>query len=186
MLEWVKRRAKTRKYGRMVLITSVVFDADVFNELCKYITRDDGQRSDIINKALRDSLATPGWIESAREDQLKPKSIAFKPTQPPSSNSRIHARGGIEGPKTKRSPRSRPPKSKTCVSACTDGLCFFVGTAITITLMDDDRLLVQIMGTPTIPGARQVSSRTSGSGANHSTATNNRQRYTLTSVHAIG
>jgi hypothetical protein len=118
MLEWVKRRAKTRKDGRMVLITSVVFDADVFNELCKYITRDDGQRSDIINKALRDSLATPGWIESARADPFEPRAIAFTRTpKPPSSNSRIHARGGIEGPKTKRSPASRPPKSKAARSS---------------------------------------------------------------------
>jgi hypothetical protein len=81
-----RHKAKTPKDGRVVLITSVVFDADVFNESCKYITRDDGQRSDVINKAVRDSLATPGWIESAHADPFEPRAIAFTRTpKPPSS-----------------------------------------------------------------------------------------------------
>lgn len=109
MLAWIKRRAKMRKDGRLVLVTSVVFDASVFSELCMHVTRDDGQRSDIVNKAMRDALATPGWIESAIAGSSELFPIAFeRAKKPPSSDSRIHARGGVEGPATKRSPTSRP------------------------------------------------------------------------------
>lgn len=117
MKPWLKRRAKTRKNGRTVVVTSVVFDTQVFETLCNYVDLDKAQRSEIVNKAVRDALATPGWLESAFAGSSEPYPITFECTpKPPSSNSRIHARGGVEGPATRRSSASRPP-SKPAASS---------------------------------------------------------------------
>jgi hypothetical protein len=113
MKPWLERRAKTRKNGRTVVVTSVVFDTEVFEELCHYVDQDKSQRSEIVNKAVRDALATPGWIASAvaRPAESRPVMIG-RSKQPPSSNSRIHARGGINGPTTKKSPSPKSVLSK--------------------------------------------------------------------------
>jgi len=59
---WVKKRAKQRKDGRLVLVTTVVFDAQVFDDLYGRVAV-DGQRSAVISEALRYALGVPGWLE---------------------------------------------------------------------------------------------------------------------------
>lgn len=109
MQAWIRRRSKVRKDGRMVFITSVVFDAHVFDKLCNYVDQDNGQRSAIVNEAVRYALATPGWIEKAIERLSGEEVIAVdSPRQVPSSNSRLHAKNAVDGPATRRSSPARP------------------------------------------------------------------------------
>lgn len=115
MQAWIRNRAKTRKDGRTVFVSSVSFDLEVFDELSKCVHR-ERQRSAIINEAIRYCLAIPGWRDAILR-RLAGEKLAPMSARPPSSNSRIHARGGVEGPKTKRSPGSRPPKSKAARSS---------------------------------------------------------------------
>jgi len=118
MQAWIKSRSRTRKDGRMVFITSVVFDAHVFNELCNRVYR-ERHRSAIVTEAVRDALSRPGWIEAALlrisgEEHAAESPQGDAPSREvPSSNSRIHARGGVEGPATRRSPSSRPASRPT-------------------------------------------------------------------------
>ena len=112
MQAWIRNRAKTRKDGRMVFVTSVAFDAHLFEQLANAVPR-ERQRSAIVNEAIRHALATPGWVESTltRLGGEEPE----RPREPPSSNSLIHARGGIDAPQTRRSPssgRKRTPTGK--------------------------------------------------------------------------
>lgn len=62
MKAWVRRRAKRRRDGRLVLVTSVVFDAEVFDELCDWV-EEDQQRSAVVNAAVKFALGVPGWVE---------------------------------------------------------------------------------------------------------------------------
>jgi len=121
MQAWIRNRAKTRKDGRTVFVTSVAFEALVFEALCNAVPR-ERLRSAIVNEAIRYCLAKPGWLDAmfARlaGGELAPASARAAP----SSNSLIHARGGIEGPKTKRSPGSRLPKSKAVASSKRGGV----------------------------------------------------------------
>jgi len=111
MQAWIQMRAKTRRDGRLVFITSVAFDAHVFDALCLRVHR-ERQRSGIVSEAVRDALSRPGWIEATllriSGDELAVENVR----DVPSSNSRIHARNGADGPATRRSPASRPPSRK--------------------------------------------------------------------------
>jgi hypothetical protein len=121
MQAWIRNRAKTRKDGRMVFVTSVSFDVELFDELSNRVPR-ERQRSAIVNAAIRYCLALPGWLDSIQK-RLAGEELAVENARAaPSSNSRIHARGGVEGPKTKRSPGSRPPKSKGARSSKRGGV----------------------------------------------------------------
>lgn len=117
MQAWIRNRAKTRKDGRKVFVTSVSFDVELFDELSNRVPR-ERQRSAIMNEAIRYCLAIPGWLDAILRRLAGEKLAPASARAVPSSNSRTHARGGVEGPKTKRSPgSSRPPKSKAARSS---------------------------------------------------------------------
>jgi len=98
----IRRRAKLRKDGRLVYVTAVVFDAHAFDELCTHVA-EEGQRSALLNEALRHVLDTPGWIPSTLA-RLFPDTYDAPPA--PSSHSR--------GAPSSRPPTSRPaPSSRT-------------------------------------------------------------------------
>lgn len=110
MQAWIRNRAKTRKDGRTVIVTSVSFDVQVFEQLCNRVHR-ERQRSTIVTEAIRHVLAIPGWVEATLAGQ--PMEPAAKPPRDaPSSNSQIHARGGVDGPTTKKSPSRNAAPSK--------------------------------------------------------------------------
>ena len=121
MQAWIRSRSKTRKDGRMVFITSVVFDAHVFNELCNRVHW-ERHRSAIVTEAVRDALSRPGWVEAALlrisgEEHAADGAREVPSRDAPSSNSRVHARSAGNGPATRRSPASRPPRSRTAPSS---------------------------------------------------------------------
>lgn len=114
MQAWIQKRAKKRRDGRMVFVTSVSFEAQVFEQLSNLVTR-ERHRSAVVNEAIRYVLALPGWLESTMARLSGEEPATQRPHEPPSSNSRIHARGGVDGPQTRRSPsssRKRTPSGK--------------------------------------------------------------------------
>ncbi len=114
MQTWIQKRAKKRRDGRMVLVTSVSFEAQVFEQLSNLVTR-ERHRSAVVNEAIRYVLALPGWLEATMARLSGEEPATPRPLEPPSSNSRIHARGGVDGPQTRRSPssnRKRTPSGK--------------------------------------------------------------------------
>ena len=115
MQAWIQMRAKRRKDGRLVFVTSVGFDAYVFDALCLRVHR-ERQRSGIVNEAVREALERPGWVEATLL-RISGDARALETTRDvPSSNSRIHARNAADGPATRRSPSSRPPSRKAPTS----------------------------------------------------------------------
>jgi len=115
MQNWIQLRAQTRKDGRLVFVTSVAFDAHVFDALSLRV-HPERQRSGIVNEAVREALARPGWLEATllriSGDTLAMESLR----NPPSSNSRLHARNGADGPATRRSAALKSPSRKAPAS----------------------------------------------------------------------
>ena len=103
---WVRKRAKRRRDGRLVLVTTVVFEAAVYDELRKRVLA-ERFRSAIVSEAVRHALGTPGWLDEALvrlagEDEEVPS------TRTPSTRrSGAPRRGPVAGVPSSRAPSSR-------------------------------------------------------------------------------
>ena len=104
MLSWIRRRVKQRKDGRTVFVTTVVFDAFVFSNLCELV-EEDRQRSAVITEAVRHVLTVPGWLDSTILRLAGEEAVVG---DAPSPKRRLRKRNSKDGPATRRSPSSRP------------------------------------------------------------------------------
>jgi len=108
MQPWVRRRAKKRKDGRMVVVTTVVIEADVLSDLSKRVDQ-PRLRSALISDAIRFAMASPGWLEAATA-RANHEEWAEYGNGPASKSTASSSRRGA--PSTPRAPSSKPSSSR--------------------------------------------------------------------------